>query len=93
MAQITESVCRGILNGQGYTDWEVKQLAHYWLHHQASNAVYMAERNQARDVVRQYREKNRELLEALKQVVGVTQAGSFASTIARAAIAKHEDKT
>lgn len=36
MAQITESVCRGILNGQGYTDWEVKQLAHYWLHHQAA---------------------------------------------------------
>lgn len=38
MAQVTETVARGILAGQGYTDNEVRQLAHHWLasHGQAS---------------------------------------------------------
>lgn len=31
MAQVTDGVARDILNGQGYTDNEVKQLAHRWL--------------------------------------------------------------
>ena len=31
MAQVTETVARGILAGQGYTDNEVRQLAHHWL--------------------------------------------------------------
>lgn len=31
MAQVTEAVARGILSGQGYTDNEVRQLAHHWL--------------------------------------------------------------
>lgn len=31
MAQVTEAVARGILEGQGYTDNEVRQLAHAWL--------------------------------------------------------------
>lgn len=37
MAQVTETVARGILAGQGYTDNEVRQLAHRWLasHEQA----------------------------------------------------------
>ena len=37
MAQVTETVARGILAGHGYTDNEVRQLAHHWLasHEQA----------------------------------------------------------
>ena len=37
MAQVTKTVARGILAGQGYTDNEVRQLAHHWLasHEQA----------------------------------------------------------
>ena len=31
MAQVTETVARGILAGHGYTDNEVRQLAHHWL--------------------------------------------------------------
>ena len=31
MAQVTETVARGILAGNGYTDNEVRQLAHHWL--------------------------------------------------------------
>lgn len=31
MAQVTEAVANGILAGQGYTDNEVRQLAHHWL--------------------------------------------------------------
>lgn len=31
MAQITQTVAQGILDGQGYTDNEVRQLAHFWL--------------------------------------------------------------
>lgn len=31
MAQVTKAVAQGILAGQGYTDNEVRQLAHYWL--------------------------------------------------------------
>ena len=39
MAQVTETVARGILAGHGYTDNEVRQLAHHWLasHGQASS--------------------------------------------------------
>ena len=31
MAQVTETVARGILAGHGYTDNAVRQLAHHWL--------------------------------------------------------------
>ena len=41
MAQVTETVARGILAGHGYTDNEVRQLAHHWLasHGQAPASV------------------------------------------------------
>ena len=31
MAQVTRAVAQGILDGQGYTDNEVRQLAYHWL--------------------------------------------------------------
>lgn len=31
MAHMTDGIAKDILNGQGYTDHEVKQLAHHWL--------------------------------------------------------------
>lgn len=31
MAQVTQAVAQGILDGQGYTDNEVRQLAYRWL--------------------------------------------------------------
>lgn len=37
MAQITEPLVRAILNGSGYTDNEVRQLAHAWLQHALSS--------------------------------------------------------
>lgn len=38
MAQVTEDLVRDILNGQGYTNNEVKQLAHFWLKHNSASA-------------------------------------------------------
>lgn len=52
MAQVTRAVAQGILDGQGYTDNEVRQLAFHWLR-STSNAAGGAPTDEENEVSRQ----------------------------------------
>ena len=73
MAQVTETVARGILAGHGYTDNEVRQLAHHWL---ASHGQALADAKALAEADRRAGEAERILATCKENVMRFEQVRS-----------------